>query len=267
MSCLPPRTTYTQDIHTYKRLADSPSAQTWAPADLRCMTLQISAQAKRESSCDSSPIDRIRDFISSKSFPCVGAKSALNKKRIQFIELETLGDPSQAPALFDALVAYSDSFPEPGTVPVSFVALFGNCRTTELEFEQDLWSQLQSLHDLDRARGYQWNGDVSHDPERGDFSFSVGGRAFFVVGMYPQASRQARRAPMPCLVFNFHDQFEAMKACGKYQSMQEAIRQRDIALQGAINPVLARFGDASEARQYSGRAVEANWKCPFHHHS
>jgi hypothetical protein len=49
--------------------------------------------------------------------------------------------------------------------------------------------------------------------------------------------------------------------------MQEAIRQRDIALQGSINPVLARFGEASEARQYSGRAVESNWKCPFHHHS
>ncbi|EEF25334.1 conserved hypothetical protein [Ricinus communis] len=58
-----------------------------------------------------------------------------------------------------------------------------------------------------------------------------------------------------------------MKSSGKYQSMQEAIRQREIALQGSINPALARFGEASEARQYSGRAVESNWKCPFHHHS
>jgi len=231
------------------------------------MTDQFSAHAETEPPSDSSRVDRMRAFISSKSFPCVGAKSALNKKRIQFIELETLGDPSQAPALFDALVAYSASFPDPGIVPVSFVALFENCRTTELEFERNLWSQLQSLHDLDRAKGYQWNGEVSHDPERCDFSFSVGGRAFFVVGMHPHASRQARRSPVPCLVFNFHDQFEAMKASGKYQSMQEAIRQRDIALQGFINPVLARFGEASEARQYSGRAVEANWKCPFHHHS
>ncbi|MNR56963.1 YqcI/YcgG family protein [compost metagenome] len=46
--------------------------------------------------------------------------------------------------------------------------------------------------------------------------------------------------------------------------MQDAIRTRDIALQGSINPVLARFGEASEARQYSGRAVEADWQCPFH---
>ena len=36
-----------------------------------------------------------------------------------------------------------------------------------------------------------------------------------------------------------------------------------MSLQGTINPNLADFGDASEARQYSGRAVEANWTCPF----
>lgn len=231
------------------------------------MTDQLLSPAETEPSSNSSRIEEMRAFISSKGFPCVGAKSALNKKRIRFIQLPTLGDPSQTPALFDALVAYSTAFPDPGLVPVSFVALFDGFPTTEIEFETALWTQLQSLHDLDRARGYRWNGEVSHDPERCDFSFSVGGRAFFVVGMHPQASRQARQSPVPCLVFNFHDQFEAMKSSGKYQSMQEAIRQRDIALQGSINPVLARFGEASEARQYSGRAVESNWKCPFHHHS
>ena len=28
-------------------------------------------------------------------------------------------------------------------------------------------------------------------------------------------------------------------------------------------PLLARFGEGSEARQYSGRAVTADWRCPF----
>ncbi|RYF38094.1 MAG: YqcI/YcgG family protein, partial [Comamonadaceae bacterium] len=110
----------------------------------------------------------------------------------------------------------------------------------------------------------EWAGDVSDDPEGDDFSFSVGGRAFFVVGLHPGASRLARRAPAPCLVFNFHDQFEALKASGKYATMQDAIRARDVALQGSINPMLARFGEGSEARQYSGRAVSADWQCPFH---
>ena len=68
------------------------------------------------------------------------------------------------------------------------------------------------------------------------------------------------------MVFNFHDQFENLRSAGKYTGMQNAVRDRDIHLQGAINPILARFGDASEARQYSGRAVAEDWKCPFSPH-
>ena len=45
--------------------------------------------------------------------------------------------------------------------------------------------------------------------------------------------------------------------------MQAATRARDIELQGSINPNLADFGEASEARQYSGREVEDQWQCPY----
>ena len=34
-------------------------------------------------------------------------------------------------------------------------------------------------------------------------------------------------------------------------------------LQGSINPMLSDFGEATEARQYSGRAVEDDWRAPF----
>ena len=37
-----------------------------------------------------------------------------------------------------------------------------------------------------------------------------------------------------------------------------------MALQGSINPVLSQFGKGSEAIQYAGRAVAADWRCPFH---
>jgi FPC/CPF motif-containing protein YcgG len=217
-------------------------------------------------SADMSAQRRLESFIAEKAFPCVGAKSALNKGRMRFGEFGRLGDESTAAALVDALEAYSAEFDEPGSIPVSFVAAFDNTDATELEFEALLWKQLQALHEVDCSRGHAWDARVSSDPSRDDFSFSIGGRGFFVVGLHPQASRLARQAPVPCLVFNFHDQFEILKASGKYQSMQEAIRARDVALQGSVNPVLARFGESSEARQYSGRAVEQNWKCPFHHH-
>jgi hypothetical protein len=29
--------------------------------------------------------------------------------------------------------------------------------------------------------------------------------------------------------------------------------------------MLARHGELSEARQYSGRVVEEGWRCPFHY--
>ncbi len=203
-------------------------------------------------------------FVSDKEFPCVGAKSALNRDRIRFGRFGTLGSCSESSRLLQSLKAFSREFAQPGDVPVSFVAMFDPMDVDEVEFENLLWQQLQSAHELDVEQGCAWNESVSSDPARKDFSFSLGGRAYFVVGLHPAASRLARRAPFPCLVFNFHDQFESLKATGKYQSMQTAIRARDIALQGTVNPVLARFGEASEALQYSGRAIDSRWACPFH---
>jgi FPC/CPF motif-containing protein YcgG len=54
----------------------------------------------------------------------------------------------------------------------------------------------------------------------------------------------------------------------------KTIRARDVALQGSMNPMLSDFGEQSEARPYSGRAVPQDWipdfpdpqkKCPFAH--
>lgn len=207
---------------------------------------------------------QVTAFIADRMFPCVGAKSALNKGRLHTQAFGPLADPAHTERLRQALREYSARYPDPGSVPATFVATFAEQAMDESTFERRMWRQLQVLHDCDMARGGAWAADVSDDPARQDFSFSVDGRAFFVVGMHAGASRLARRTPMPCLVFNFHEQFEHLKATGKYAVMQEAIRARDRALQGEINPVLARFGESSEARQYSGRAIEADWKCPFH---
>ena len=68
---------------------------------------------------------------------------------------------------------------------------------------------------------------------------------------------------MPVLVFNSQRQFARLRADGRYAKMQAATRARDRALQGSLNPNLADWGTAPETRQYSGRAVEAQWRCPF----
>ena len=207
---------------------------------------------------------RFKAFVAARPFPCVGAKSAVNRGRMEFGLFRRLGDHESAKALAEQLGDFSQRHPQPGVEPVSFVAMFRGCVANEDEFHDSMWSHLQAVHDVDSADN-PWDPAVSADPSSPAFSFSCASRAFFVVGLHPQSSRLARRAPFPCLVFNFHDQFEALRAAGKYDTLQSAIRERDKALQGTINPILARFGEGSEAAQYSGNARKAGAVCPFKH--
>lgn len=172
-------------------------------------------------------------------------------------------------ALCHDIYEFSHEFGQgPGQAPfTSFIAAFKKpLALTELEFERLLWQQLQYIHEID-ADHFGWDTSVSKDPNDAKFSFSVGGRAFFVIGLHLAASRLARVMDVPCMVFNPHEQFEALRLNGSYGKLQQAIRQRDMAYQGSINPVLSNFGDASESRQYSGRSVSSQWQCPFHQRS
>lgn len=145
----------------------------------------------------------------------------------------------------------------------TFIAIFESPRDMdELQFENKFWQQLRLLHELD-ATHFDWDPNVRSDPSDPHFSFSFGGQALYVIGLHAHSSREARRFPWPALVFNPHEQFERLRADGKWKRMQETIRARDLELQGSINPMLSDFGVDSEARQYSGRAVEENWRAPF----
>lgn len=201
-------------------------------------------------------------YIRDSAFPCVGARSALNRGRMEFGLYSALGDEPAARMLCDDLWAFSRRYETPGADPVSFVAMFDQTVANEAAFARSLWRHLQLMHDVDGLQ-HKWDPSVSSDPLSESFSFSIGGHAFFVVGLSPASSRLARRAPFPCLVFNFHGQFETLKESGKFARMQKVIRARDIALQGSINQSLSTFGDASEARQYAGDLTPADWVCPF----
>ena len=76
-------------------------------------------------------------------------------------------------------------------------------------------------------------------------------------------SRRARRAPSPVIVFNLHQQFAALREVERYERMRSVILDRDAQFDGAPNPMIARHGEISEARQYSGRAVMRDWVCPY----
>lgn len=216
------------------------------------------------------PESRIRealaDLVAEVDYPCVGAKSVFNRNRAPVTVYDQLADPGATPSLYQDLARFAADHPredpETGTRPqlASFLAAFrGPIPASEVEFEELLWRQLALLHGLDDV---EWDEHVSSDPADPRFGFSVAGRAFFVIGMHPAASRAARRTPLPVLVFNLHDQFEQLRVTGGYERLRDTVRRRDARLQGDLNPMVADHGSRSEARQYAGREVPDDWQPP-----
>lgn len=207
--------------------------------------------------------EALKSHVLDADYPCVMARSVFNRDAFRLATYGELGKPENATILCHDLYTFCAEFPTPVQGAVSFIACFeGPAPADEIAFETALWQQLQAIHDVDK-RHFGWCRDVESAPEDPQFSFSVGGRAFFLIGMHPQASRMARRTPMPAIVFNLHEQFVELRTTGKFDGVRDKVQTRDKRLQGTINPMAADFGDRSEVTQYSGRAVGREWTCPF----
>jgi FPC/CPF motif-containing protein YcgG len=202
--------------------------------------------------------------IADATFPCLGAKSAMARGMLHTVVCRSLESAWDDVRIHDELLDWSAAYrADPSGLRSLAVVFEGPDDLDEKQFETAMWQRLQSLADKDVWRGQPHDRSVSADPEDPHFSLSFGGAAFFVVGLHPQASRPARRLPRPTLVFNLHDQFDRLRGDGRYEPMRAKIMKRDTALAGTVNPMLVRHGEASEARQYSGRVVGADWLCPF----
>src|SRR5690606_24488472 len=249
-----PAGTLTTPISCLHRIP-RPTDRSGRKFDAGRMQIQARIQAAQRN-----PVANFRDFVRNPAHPCAMAKSVLAHEAVEFGTYRGLGSQQAAQAmcvdLYRSLAGMHDGY-------WSFVALFPDELVSgEEQFEDRLWKHLQRMHDFD-APLHPWDGTVSDDPEDPCFSFSIGGRAWYVIGLHPRASRKARRLDTVALVFNPHAQFNALRSRDKYGTVRDQIRQRDLRLQGSINPMLADYGESSEARQYSGRAVGASWKCPF----
>jgi FPC/CPF motif-containing protein YcgG len=217
------------------------------PTDLRCAP-------------DDEVVEALRSMVSHPDYPCLGARSVFRRDRADIHVLASTDD-----AGIDELATRLERFAAEHAGDeefVSFIATFrGPTPRDEPTFEATVWRVLQGLHDRD---GRPWPTAVSSDPGSPHFAFSFAGTAFFVVGLHPAASRIARRAPLPTLVFNVHSQFERLRAEHGFDRMRTAIRRRDLRLQGDLNPMVDDYGTSSAARQYSGRSVGPQWQAPFH---
>lgn len=208
------------------------------------------------------PRNQFIQHVEQVGFPCLAARAAVAREQIQFFVAGSIDCPVSDAALLDELTEYAKPAGDRAAFQ-SFVALFpGSPTKTPEAFEKSLWQRLQKLHERD-ARHCAWDPAVSGDPASDHFSMSLGGHAFYVVGIHPGSERRARRCPMTAMVFNLHRQFEQLREEGRYNRFRDEIIERDVAFDGKANPMLAAHGASSEARQYSGRVVDARWRCPF----
>lgn len=209
--------------------------------------------------------ERFTAFISDRRFPCVGAKSALARQQMEIMVAGDIRCPRDDERIHAGLTVFAARYHAEPRAFQSFVVIFETASPlSEEAFEAALWARAEALERRDLTAGQAYDPRVSPDVDDPHFSLSFGGEAFFLVGLHPGASRPARRFEQPVLVFNPHDQFERLRAADRYETLRKSIIERDIAIAGSANPMLARHGEVSEARQYSGRAVDDSWQCPYH---
>jgi FPC/CPF motif-containing protein YcgG len=208
--------------------------------------------------------DQFLSMIRASAFPCVGAKSAAARGALEFVHARDVTSAWNDLQITHDLVEWSWRYKDEREGLRSLAVIFdGPGDLSERQFERAMWQRLQSISDKDAWLGQQPDERVSGDPDDPHFSLTFGGEAFFVGGLHPNASRPARRFARPTLVFNLHDQFERLREEGRYEKMRDKIIERDVALAGSPNPMLAQHGEISAARQFSGRAVTDEWRCPF----
>jgi FPC/CPF motif-containing protein YcgG len=208
-------------------------------------------------------IDSFLGFLKDKAFPCVSARAAVAREKVDCLVVGHIACPKDDLTILHFLYDFVDAYRKSKEVFSSAAIIFeGPLDLTEELFDELLWKRLQALSNID-AVNYSYDQRVDADPASPNFSFSLKEEAFFIIGMHPASSRTARQFMYPALVFNPHAQFEDLKQKNKYEGIKNITRKRDTAYSGSVNPMLDDFGRSSEAKQYSGKAYDTEWKCPF----
>ena len=216
-----------------------------------------------ENVADESIIKEYEAYLEKKEFACIAAKAALGRQQIKCFVAGHLAFPKDDVTILEFLYSFIDEYRKSDELYHSAAIIFkGPAMHNETMFDEMLWARLQSLSDID-AQTYGYDKRVAADPASGKFSFSLKEEAFYIVGLHPASSRLTRQFSYPTLVFNPHKQFEQLRETAKYNNIKGAVRKRDVAYSGSVNPMLDDFGEVSEVFQYSGRKYDESWQCPL----
>jgi FPC/CPF motif-containing protein YcgG len=202
------------------------------------------------------------ELLMGDAFSCIGGRAAWKRGFAVHNHYGQLAGKLDCAPLYADLEDFAKRLDSVDSLFTTFLATFsGPCNISENEFEELLWCQLRMLHEAD-ARRYAWASGAGTDPMADNFAYSIAGRRFFVVGIHSNSARLTRRFAWPVLVFNPHDKFDKLREAGAFERIRRITRKREMDLQGSLNPRLIMFGYRPESMRYSGRVVEADWRCP-----
>lgn len=223
------------------------------------MLLQIQNRATNKHQV----VEEYLSFLENKEFPCIAAKAALARQQVKCMVAGNMACPKDDTGILQFLYEFVEEYRmSKDFYHTATIVFSGPQIDDEKLFDELLWQRLQALEILD-AENYSYDNRVESDPSSSSFSFSIKEEAFYIIGLHPASSRQARQFKYPALVFNPHAQFEQLRSTTKYEVMKNTVRKRDIALSGSVNPMLQDFGESSEVFQYSGRKYDETWQCPL----
>ena len=208
-------------------------------------------------------IEEYLQHLQTKGFPCIAAQAAVSRDHVRCMVSKAMESPQEDRHILEFLHGFVDDYRRADSPYHSAAVIF---RTPEVRdewmFDRLLWARLNALAHLDR-QVYRHDPRVDEDPESSRFSFSLKEEAFFIIGLHPASRRRARVFKYATLVFNPHQEFERLRKTNRYERMKHAVRKRDVAYSGSVNPMLGDFGEKPETRQYSGIHYKSSWKCPL----
>ena len=166
-----------------------------------------------------------------KNSPCIFGKSIIKSKNYDLKIYKNLTDMNSIMKLYNDLLLFKNSQKKKyGNEFSSFIAIFTEDDIkTEKDFDNKLWNVLNILNQKDKKH-HQWDESVSSSPLDSNFSFSFGGRAYFVLGMHKGSSRLSRKFKYPTLVFNARYYFDLLRENGTMEKYRAMIRQKMLML-------------------------------------
>ena len=207
--------------------------------------------------------EEFRQHVMSAYFPCLNAKIAFQRNTFSFGFYEILASQNTTKLLWHDLIDFINRqslFWTKNQIFTTYVACFRTPNDIdEVVFEKLLWKQLELLHHEDVQHGIKWNPNFSDNPTDHNFGFSIGERAFFIVGLHPNSSRRGRRFLTPTIAFNSLDQFTNLRQLKILDQIKQVIRNNDLSLNKSINPNLIINHNKSDAFEYSGKPIHESW--------